>query len=386
MENKHIYLDHAATTPVRHEVLDEMMPYFTEIYGNTQSVHAFGRDARRAVDVAREQVAKAINCSPDQIYFTAGATESDNWGIKGFAYANKAKGNHIITSAVEHHAVLHTCEKLEKDGFEVTYLPVDEYGRVRIDDLKAAITDKTILVTIMFANNEIGTIMPVKEIGAVCKKHNIPFHTDAVQAVGKVPIDVDDLNISMLAMSAHKFYGPKGVGAMYIRKGIKLERLIEGGAHEKNRRAGTLNHVGIVGMGKAIEMAVAEMDEECARQTKLRDALIEGMKERIPNIQLNGHPTERLCNNANMSYRFVEGEALLLSLDMMGIAVSSGSACTSGSLDPSHVLLAIGLPHEIAHGSVRYSLGKMTTMDEIEYTIESMVKIVERLRAMSPLG
>jgi len=386
MENKYIYLDHAATTPVRKEVMDAMIPFFTESFGNTLSVHKYGRDARKAVDIAREQVAKAINCDSSQVYFTAGATESDNWGIKGYTYAHKSKGNHIITSQVEHHAVLHTCEKLEKEGFEVTYLPVDEHGSIRIEDLKDAITDKTILVTIMMANNEIGTIMPVKEIGAVCKEHNIVFHCDAVQAVGKIPIDIQNMNISMLAISSHKFYGPKGVGAMYIKKGIKLDRLIEGGAHEKNRRAGTLNHAGIVGMGKAIELVVEEMDEECARQTKLRDALIKGMTERIPEVQLNGHPTKRLCNNVNMSYRYVEGEALLLSLDMMGIGVSSGSACTSGSLDPSHVLLAIGLSHEIAHGSVRYSLGHMSTMEEVEYTIDSMATIVERLRAMSPLG
>lgn len=386
MENKYIYLDHAATTPVRKEVMDEMIPYFTESYGNTLSVHKFGRDARTAVDTARQQVADAIGCEPGQIYFTAGATESDNWGIKGYVNANKKKGNHIITSTVEHHAVLHTCETLEKQGFEVTYLPVDENGQIRIEDLKNAITDKTILVTIMFANNEIGTIMPVKEIGAVCKEHNIPFHTDAVQAVGKVPIDVDELNISMLALSGHKFYGPKGVGAMYIRKGIRLERLIEGGAHEKNKRAGTLNHAGIVGLGKAIELAVGEMETEGARQREMCDALIKGMMERIPEVRLNGHPTERLYNNVNLSYRYVEGEALLLSLDMMGIGVSSGSACTSGSLDPSHVLLAIGLSHEIAHGSVRYTFGRKNTMADVEYTIDSMAKIVERLRAMSPLG
>ena len=386
MDNRYIYLDHAATTPVRKEVMEEMMPYFTEKFGNTLSVHKWGREARQAVDMAREQVAKALHCEPGQIYFTAGATESDNWGIKGYAYANKNKGNHIITSQVEHHAVLHTCQTLEKEGFDVTYLPVDEYGRIRIEDLENAITDKTILVTIMFANNEIGTIMPVKEIGAVCKEHNIPFHCDAVQAIGKVPIDVNELNISMLALSGHKFYGPKGVGAMYIKKGIRLHNLIEGGAHEKNKRAGTLNHVGIVGLGKAIELAVGEMEQESARQKVLRDALIKGMMEKIPDVRLNGHPTERLCNNVNLSYRYVEGEALLLSLDMVGIGVSSGSACTSGYLDPSHVLLAIGLPHEIAHGSVRYTFGKINTMEDVEYTIDNMVKIVERLRAMSPLG
>ena len=385
MENKYIYMDHAATSPVRQEVMDEMIPYFMENFGNTLSVHKYGRDARTAVGTAREQVAKAIGAQPGQVYFTAGATEGDNWGIKGYAHANKSKGNHIITSAIEHHAVLHTCETLEKEGFEVTFLPVDENGQIRIEDLKNAITDQTILVTIMAANNEIGTIMPIKEIGDVCKEHNVPFHCDAVQAVGKIPIDVDEMNISMLAISAHKFYGPKGIGAMYIKKGIRLERLIEGGAHEKNKRAGTLNHAGIVGMGKAIELAVAEMDEECKRQTKLRDALIKGMINKIPEVRLNGHSTERLCNNVNLSYRYVEGEALLLSLDMMGIGVSSGSACTSGSLDPSHVLLAIGLSHEIAHGSVRYSIGRATTMEDVEYTIESMAKIVERLRAMSPI-
>lgn len=386
MENKYIYLDYAATTPVRTEVMEAMIPYFTEKFGNTLSVHKHGRDARQAVDLAREQTAKAIGCDAGQIYFTAGATESNNWGIKGYAHANRKKGNHIITSQVEHHAVLHTCQTLEKEGYDVTYLPVDEYGSIRIEDLKNAITDSTILVTIMMANNEIGTIMPVMEIGQVCKVHNVVFHCDAVQAVGKIPIDVNKMNISMLALSAHKFYGPKGVGAMYIKKGVRLERLIEGGGHEKSKRAGTLNHVGIVGLGKAIELAVADMEPENLRQTKLRDTMIKGMRERIPNIQLNGHPTNRLCNNVNISYRFVEGEALLLSLDMMGIGVSSGSACTSGSLDPSHVLLAIGLPHEIAHGSVRYTFGRMSTIKDVEYTIDTMVTIVERLRAMSPLG
>lgn len=386
MTNKYVYLDNAATTPVRKEVMEAMMPHFMESFGNTSSVHMWGRHSRNAVEAARQQVATAINCEPNEVYFTAGATEGDNWGIKGYAYANKAKGNHIIISQIEHHAVLHTCEKLEKEGFEITYLPVDDHGSISLDELENAITDKTILVSIMMANNEIGTILPAKEIGALCKEKGIVYHCDAVQALGRIPIDVADMNISVLALSAHKFYGPKGVGALYIKKGVRLERLIEGGAHERGRRAGTLNHAGIVGMGCAIELAVAELDGENARLTKLRDALINGLTERIPNIKLNGHPTNRLCNNVNISFRFVEGEALLLSMDMMGIGVSSGSACSSGSLDPSHVLLAIGLSHEIAHGSIRFSFGHMNKMADVEYTIESLVTIVKRLRAMSPLG
>lgn len=384
-DKKFVYMDYAATTPVRAEVMEAMIPYFTQEFGNTSSVHQWGRRARAAVDNARQQVATAINCDPSEVYFTAGATEADNWGIKGYAYANKKKGNHIITSQVEHHAVLHTCQRLEKEGFEVTYLPVDEYGTISIDDLKSAIKDTTILVTIMMANNEVGTIMPVAEIGAVCEENDIAFHCDAVQAIGKVKVDVQEMKIDMLALSAHKFYGPKGVGAFFVRKGVRLQRLIEGGAHEKGKRPGTLNHSGIVGLGLAIELANKELDDEVERLTKLRDALINGIKDKIKNVKLNGHPTNRLANNVNISFRYIEGEALLLSLDIVGIGASSGSACSSGSLDPSHVLLAMGISHEIAHGSLRMTLGHITTMEDIEYVIGNLEKIVIRLRAMSPL-
>lgn len=386
MSKKYVYLDHAATTPLRSEVMDAMMPYFTQTFGNSASVHQWGRESKKAVEAARKQVATAINCDPSEVYFTAGATEADNWGILGYAYANKHKGNHIISSQVEHPAVLNTCQKLEKEGFEVTYLPVDEYGSISIDNLKEAIKENTILVSIMYANNEIGTIMPVNEIGKVCEEKNIVFHTDAVQAIGKMYIDVKKSKIDMLALSAHKFYGPKGIGALYISKGIKLSNLIVGGAHEKGRRAGTLNHVSIIGLGCAIELVTSEIDKETARLTTLRDALIKGVTDRIKDVKLNGHPTNRLCNNANISIRYIEGEAILLRLDMAGIGVSSGSACSSGSLDPSHILLAIGLPHEIAHGSIRLSLGHMNTMEDIDYFVENLVNIVSSLRAMSPLA
>ncbi|HEY8361475.1 MAG TPA: cysteine desulfurase NifS [Tissierellaceae bacterium] len=382
---KYIYMDNAATTPVKKEVLEEMLPYFSEKYGNPSSVYSLGSASKRAIEDAREKVAKVLGANPKEIFFTGGGSESDNWAIKGVAFANKHKGNHIITSKIEHHAVLHTCEYLEKHGFEVTYLDVDEYGVVDLEQLKNSITDKTILISIMFANNEIGTIEPIKEIGEIAKGRNIYFHTDAVQAVGNIRIDVNELNIDLLSMSAHKFYGPKGIGALYIRQGVKIDPLIAGGAQERNRRAGTENVPAIVGMGKAIELAYANLEEKNERIRRLRDMLIEKIQANIPYVRLNGHPTKRLPGNVNMCFQYIEGESLLLSLDMEGIAASSGSACTSGSLDPSHVLLAIGLPHEIAHGSLRLTLGEFNTEEEIDYVVEKLVKIVERLRSMSPL-
>lgn len=382
---KYIYMDNAATTAVKKEVLDEMLPYFSEYYGNASSIYSLGSKSKVAVEKAREQVAKALGADKKEIFFTAGGSESDNWAIKGVAFKNKAKGNHIITSKIEHHAVLHTCEYLEKNGFEVTYLDVDEYGLISLEDLKNAITDKTILISIMFANNEIGTIQPIKEIGQIARERNIYFHTDAVQAVGSVEIDVNDLNIDLLSLSGHKFYGPKGIGALYIRKGVKLDNLISGGGQERGKRAGTENLASIVGLGKAIELAYENLDENNQRLIAMRDRLIKKVEESIPYTRLNGHRRKRLPGNANFCFRFIEGESLLLSLDMVGVAASSGSACTSGSLDPSHVLLAIGLPHEIAHGSLRLSLGSFNTDEEIDYVVEKLVEIVERLRKMSPL-
>ena len=381
-----IYLDNAATTAVSPEVLEAMLPYFTQCFGNPSSIHSTGRDARRAVDAARRQVAGAIGAQPQEIYFTAGGSESDNWAIKGTAFARRNKGNHIITSAIEHHAVLHTCAWLEKQGFEVTYLPVDEFGRVRVEDVEKAITDKTILITIMAANNEIGTIQPIEEIAKIAKAHHILFHTDAVQAIGAMPIDVNAMHIDMLSMSGHKFHGPKGIGALYIRKGVKIDQYLHGGAQERGQRAGTENLAGIVGMGKAIEIATQHLEENARRLTALRDKLIDGILAEIPDVRLNGHRTQRLPNNVNVSVRYVEGEALLLRLDLAGIAGSSGSACTSGSLDPSHVLLAIGLPHEIAHGSLRLSLGTDTTEAEIDEVLDKLPGIVKNLRDMSPLN
>ena len=383
--NDYVYLDNAATTATRSEVLEAMLPYFREHYGNASSIHAIGRDASRAVENARRQVAAAIGAEPREIYFTAGGTESDNWAIRSAVRTNVKKGNHIITSSIEHHAVLHTCEALEKEGCRVTYLPVDEFGRVSPADVKAAITADTVLITIMAANNEIGTLEPIAEIGAIAKEAGILFHTDAVQAVGAIPIDVKTWNVDMLSMSAHKFYGPKGVGALYIRKGVKVENLIYGGAQERGLRAGTENLPAIVGMGCAVELAVAEMKETQTHEIVLRDKLIEGILKAIPDVRLNGHPTERLPGNVNVSIRFIEGEALLMRLDLAGIAASSGSACTSGSLDPSHVLLAIGLPHEIAHGSLRLTLGRESTEADVNKVLASLPKIVETLRAMSPI-
>ena len=380
-------MDNAATTRLRKEVLDAMMPYLTDIYGNPSSLHYFGQQAHTAVENAREQVGKALNAADPQneIVFTGCGTESDNTVILGIAQKYAKKGKHIITSAVEHHAVLYTCQRLEKMGYEVTYLPVDEYGMVTAEQVKQAIRPDTILVSIMFANNEVGTIMPVEKIGAVCREKGVFFHTDAVQAVGHVPIDVQKMNIDMLSLSAHKFNGPKGVGALYVRKGIVIPSLLTGGAQERKRRAGTENVPGIVGLGKAIELACENIEEKAKRLTVLRDKLIDGILEKIPDVKLNGHRTERLPGNVNVSIRYIEGESILLMLDINGIAASSGSACTSGSLDPSHVLLAMGLPHEIAHGSLRLTLGADTTEEDVDYVLDVLPGIVEKLRHMSPL-
>ncbi len=382
---EYIYMDNAATTPLKSEVLEEMMPFLKENYGNPSSVYSLAQTSKVAVEKAREQVAKVIGARKDDIYFTAGGTESDNWAIKGIAYKYKDKGNHIITSKIEHHAVLHTCEYLEKKGFEVTYLDVDEDGVIDLKELEDAIKDTTILISIMTANNEIGTIQPIKEIGEIAKAKDVIFHTDAVQAMGSIKMDVEDMNIDLLSMSSHKIYGPKGVGALYIRRGLRPDPLIIGGGQERTKRAGTENVAGIVGFGKAIELAYENLEEHNNRLIKLRDSLIKKIEENIDEIKLNGPRTNRLSNNVNFSFKYIEGESLLLSLDMVGIAGSSGSACTSGSLDPSHVLLAIGLSHEIAHGSLRLSLGDFNTEEEIDYVVEELKKIVQRLREMSPL-
>lgn len=382
---EYIYMDNAATTPIKDEVLQEMMPFLKGEYGNPSSVYSLAQTSKSAVEKAREQVANQIGAKTQEIYFTAGGSESDNWAIKGVAYKHKDKGNHIITSKIEHHAVLHTCQYLEKKGFEVTYLDVDEDGRIDLEDLKKAIKDTTILITIMTANNEIGTIEPIKEIGEIAKSKGVLFHTDAVQAMGSIKMDVNDMNIDLLSLSSHKIYGPKGVGALYIKRGLKLDSLISGGAQERNKRAGTENVAAIVGLGKAMELAYENLDEHNQRLTKLRDSLIEKIEANIDEIKLNGPRTNRLSNNVNFSFKYIEGEALLLSLDMVGIAASSGSACTSGALDPSHVLMAIGLPHEIAHGSLRLSLGDFNSEEEIDYLVVELKKIVQRLRDMSPL-
>ncbi len=380
-----VYLDNAATTALSPRVLEAMLPYFTQYYGNPSSVHAFGREAKQGLDKARDQVAKALHCEPSEVIFTGCGTESDNTVLLGVAQRYGDKGKHIITTNVEHHAILHTCEYLEKQGYSVTYLPVDQDGLVTAEQVAAAIRPDTILVSIMFANNEVGTIMPIQEIGAVCKEKGVLFHTDAVQAVGHIPVDVQAMHIDMLSLSAHKFHGPKGVGALYCRKGIRLPSYIMGGAQERGRRAGTENVAGIVGLGAAIQLATEQLEENRAKMTALRDRLMTGIQARISEVKLNGHPTNRLPNNVNFSFKYIEGESILLMLDMNGIAASSGSACTSGSLDPSHVLLALGLPHEIAHGSVRLTLGDETTAEDIDYTIDVLEKTVARLRAMSPL-
>lgn len=362
-----------------------MLPYFTEKYGNPSSIYQVAQESKKALEHAREQVAKGIGAKPREIYFTGCGTEADNWAIKGIAEALASKGKHIITSAVEHHAVLHTCEFLEKYGYRVTYLPVDSEGTVSVEALKEALDDDTILVSIMMANNEIGTINPIEEIGAICHEHKVLFHVDAVQALGTLPIDVEAMHIDMLSMSAHKLYGPKGVGALYVRKGIRLPSFIHGGAQESKRRAGTENVAGIVGFGKAVELAVAEMEERNVRLRQMRDHLIDGVLQTIPHCRLNGARYNRLPGHANFSFEFVEGESMLMLLDMNGIYASSGSACTSGSLDPSHVLLAIGLPHEVAHGSLRLTLGRENTMEDVDYILEKLPPIIQRLRDMSPL-
>lgn len=384
MEKK-IYLDNAATTKTRSEVVEAMLPYFTEKFGNPSSIYEFASQNKKAVDESRSIIAKALGADRSEIYFTGGGTESDNWAIKATADAYSQKGNHIITSKIEHHAVLHTCEYLEKHGYEVTYLDVDENGIIKLDQLKKAIRPTTILITIMFANNEIGTIQPVKEIGKIAKEHNILFHTDAVQAFGQVPVDVNDLGIDMLSASAHKLGGPKGIGLLYIRKGIKIRSFIHGGAQERQRRAGTENVPGIVGFGKAVEIALETMDARAQKEIELRDYLITRVLKEIPYTRVNGDRVRRLPNNVNFSFQFIEGESLLIMLDMNHICASSGSACTSGSLDPSHVLLAIGLPHEIAHGSLRLTLSEENTKEEIDYTVDKIKEIVDKLRKMSPL-
>ncbi len=380
-----IYFDNAATTPVRDEVFEAVLPYFKEYYGNASSVYNIAKESKKALEQARAQVAAAIGAEPDEIYFTAGGSESDNTALRGVADAYAAKGNHIITTKIEHHAILHTAEYLEKKGVEVTYLGVDEFGRISLEELEKAIRPETILISVMFANNEIGTIQPIAEIGKIAKKHGVLFHTDAVQAVGHVPIDVEEMQIDLLSMSGHKLGAPKGIGALYIRKGVRVTPLIFGGAQEKKQRAGTENIPGIVGLGKAAELAVAELEESTKKLITLRDKLIHGILETIPYSRLNGHPTERLPGNCNISFSYIEGESMLLLLDALGIAASSGSACTSGSLNPSHVLMAIGLPHEVAHGSLRLTLDRQNTEEEVDFLLEKLPGIVQRLRDMSPV-
>ncbi len=382
---KRVYMDYSATTYVKPEVLEEMLPFFTEKFGNPSGFYEESRETAMAVDEARAKVAKGINADRQEIYFTAGGSEADNWAIKGIASAYKNKGNHIITTKIEHHAILHTCEYLEKQGYKVTYLDVDSEGFIDLEELKNAITDETILVSVMFANNEIGTLQPIKEIGAICKEKKVLFHTDAVQAIGHVDIDVKDMNIDLLSLAGHKIYGPKGVGALYIRKGVRIHNLIHGGGQERGRRASTENTPDIVGLGKAMELATSNIQEHTERLTKLRDKLIDGLLK-IPYTRLNGpRGDKRAASNVNVGFEFIEGESILLSLDFEGISASSGSACTSGSLDPSHVLLAIGLPHEKAHGSLRLSIGDGTTEEEVDYVLETVPPIIERLRNMSPL-
>lgn len=383
--DKLIYLDHAATTQTKPEVVEAMLPYFTEFYGNPSSVYKFSNKGKEAILNARTIIANSLNTEVTNIYFTAGGSESDNWALKATAEAYSSKGKHIITSKIEHHAILHTCDWLEKQGYEITYIDVDENGILKLDELEKAIRPDTILVSVMFANNEIGTIQPIKEIGELCKKHGILFHTDAVQAYGQLPIDVEALNIDMLSASGHKLNGPKGIGFLYIRKGVKIRSFVHGGAQERSRRAGTENLPGIVGLGKAVEIAFATMEARTKHETELRDYVIDKVLAEIPYTRVNGHKSTRLPNNINFSFQFIEGESLLIMLDMAGICGSSGSACTSGSLDPSHVLLAIGLPHEIAHGSLRLTLGEENTKEDMDYVIDQLKRIVDRLRSMSPL-
>ena len=382
---KLIYLDNAATTKTSEEVVAAMLPYFTEYYGNPSSVYEFASESKKAVSNARRTIAETLGAQENEIYFTAGGSEADNWALKATAEAYQSKGKHIITTKIEHHAILHTAEYLEKRGFEITYIGVDENGVVKVDELEKAIRPDTILISVMFANNEIGTIQPIKEIGEIAKKHGVLFHTDAVQAYGQLPINVDELHIDMLSSSGHKLNGPKGIGFLYIRKGVKIRSFVHGGAQERKRRAGTENVPGIVGYGKAAEIAAKTMKERTAKEIELRDHLIDRVLAEVPYTRLNGHRTNRLPNNANFSFQFVEGESLLILLDNNGICASSGSACTSGSLDPSHVLLAIGLPHEIAHGSLRLTLSAEITMEDIDFVVDCIKQIIERLRSMSPL-
>ena len=385
MEKKLIYMDNAATTPVKPEVLDAMLPYFTEKFGNPSSIYSISSENKKAITDAREVIAKTINTTPENIYFTAGGSESDNWALKATADAYASKGKHIITTKIEHHAILHTCEYLETKGFEITYLDVDENGLVKLDELTAAIRPDTILISVMFANNEIGTIEPIAEIGKIAHEHGVLFLTDAVQAYTQVPIDVEAMNIDMMSTSGHKINGPKGIGFLYIRKGVKIKSFIHGGAQERHRRAGTENVTGIIGLAKAAEIATANMKERTAEEIKVRDHLIERIEKEIPYAKLNGDRVKRLPNNVNFSFQFVEGESMLILLDSKGICASSGSACTSGSLDPSHVLLAIGLPHEIAHGSLRLTISDQITMEDADYVVDNLKEIVNHLREMSPL-
>ena len=379
------YFDNAATTPVREEVLQEILPYFREYYGNASSIYSIAKESKKALEAARAKVAAAIGATPDEIYFTAGGSESDNMALRGVVNASKKEKKHIITTKIEHHAILHTAEFLETKGVDVTYLSVDEFGKISLEELENAIRPETVLISVMFANNEIGTIQPIAEIGEIAKKHGVLFHTDAVQAVGHVPIDVEKLQVDLLSMSGHKLGAPKGIGAIYIRKGTRISPLIFGGAQEKKLRAGTENIAGIVGLGKAAELAVAEMEETTKKLTALRDKLIHGILESIPDSRLNGHPIDRLPGNCNISFSYIEGESLLLLLDALGIAASSGSACTSGSLDPSHVLMAIGLPHEIAHGSLRLTIDRENTEEQVDFILEKLPGLVQRLRDMSPV-
>jgi cysteine desulfurase len=384
-ENRFVYMDHAATTFIKTEVLETMLPFLREHFGNPSSLYSIGREAKEAVETAREKLAKALGARPEEIYFTSGGTESDNWAVKGTAFARQKEGRHIITTPIEHHAVLYPCEYLETKGFDVTYLPVDEYGLVDPAELEAAIREDTILISIMYANNEIGTIEPVPEIGKVAREHGIPFHTDAVQAIGNIPLDLHgkDRNVDMLSLSSHKFYGPKGVGALYVREGVDIDNYMHGGAQESGKRAGTENVAGIAGMGKAIELATANIEEHSEKIRKMRDSLRAGILE-IPHLRLNGHPEKRLPGNLNFSFEYIEGESLLLMLDQMGVCSSTGSACSSGSLDPSHVLRAIGVPPEIAQGSLRLTLGDANSEEDIYYVLDVLPQVIEKLRAISP--
>ncbi len=382
---KNVYFDNAATTKLDGDVLNDMMPYLTDNYGNASSIYKLGKTSRKAVEEAREKVANILNCKPNEIYFTAGGSESDNTAIKGIARANKNKGNHIIASKIEHPAVLDSCHDLEKEGFEVSYISVDENGTIDLEELKKEIKPTTILISVMTANNEIGTIQPIKEIGEIAHEHNIYFHTDAVQAIGNIKIDVNEMNIDSLSLSGHKFYGPKGIGVLYVKNGVSFNKYISGGHQERNKRAGTENVAGIVGLASAMERAYKELNEHNKKISELRDYYETSILEKIPYVKVNGNVKNRLPGNSNISFRYIEGEGLLLNLDLKGICASSGSACTSGSLDPSHVLLAIGLPHETAHGSLRISIGKYNTKEEIDYLIDSLVEIVNKLRNMSPL-